>query len=229
MCEVLLRRAGGGSWRGGLDLHHAASDISMIDDGVLAEFGMPRMRESFPGQLRKDWMPVNGGCFSLGDIGRFKPREALAHFGFTSETLKSIVLLNWERVEGWPHAEPWLVATMEAIRELRSDTFIYIYDLCDLGRWREMVDGYMVSCNGFSDRGNKAWRREMVARLGVVAGARQVVPMFHPKEYGDIRTRESMLRFRAMLPEITVAAVWGVDQTPDALSGLQTYWHELEV
>jgi hypothetical protein len=213
-----------GRWKigGGLDLHDPSNTFTMIDDMVFAEGGMPRVH---------DGVEVNGGSFDNGNIDNFRPEVGLAKFGFTKETLPQFVLFNWERVAGWPNAEPWLVKAIEAVRELRDDTFIYLYDPRDQFRWEGLVDGYMCSMNNFNSRGPRAWFREMTAR-GL--GCAKVIPLVSP--LNDPTWRETMWRIRTCSPEEKNLALWGVAGAKDTATGeaqmrtmaeAQRYWEEL--
>ena len=209
--------------RGGMELHHPDNTYAMIDDGVFAHGGMPRVDNG---------VEVNGGSFDRGDITAFKPEEALEHFGYTAENLPQFVLFNWERVQGWAHAESWLYAAMSAVRNLRADTFVYLYDPRDNFRWMDVVDGYMCSMNNFTNRGPMAWRREMLAR-GL--GREKVIPLVSPGV--DPNWRETLWRIRVCAPEEKNLALWGVvgentanPYTAEALrtfTAARTYWEEL--
>lgn len=213
-----------GRWKteGGLDLHAETNTYTMIDDMVFAEGGMPRVYNG---------VEVNGGSFDNGNIDTFRPEVGLAKFGFTKETLPQFVLFNFERVQGWPNAEPWLVKAIEAVRELRDDTFIYLYDPRDHFRWADLVDGYMCSMNGFNTRGPRAWSREMAAR-GL--GRANVIPLVSP--LNDPSWRETLWRIRTCSPEDRNLALWGVAGTKGTEFGdgqmrvmaeAQRYWEEL--
>lgn len=202
---------------GGLDLHAADNTYSMIDDGVFAHGGMPRVLDH--------GTEVNGGSFDRGDIDKFDPHMGLECFGFTEETLRPIVLFNWERVRGWPHAEPWLRKAMDAVRERRADTTIHIYDPNDHFMWAEMVDGYIVSCNGWLQHRPRAWQIETRAR-GMER--RGVIPMLHPLT--ETGWKESMWRFRATYPDITNMALWGVirkEEDERVMVDAKRYWEDL--
>lgn len=201
----------------GLELHAEDNTYSMIDDGVFAHGGMPRVEDSGD--------EVNGGSFVRGDLEKFDPHKGLETFGFTEQTLRPIVLFNWERVRGWPHAEPWLRKAMDAVRERRSDTTIYLYDPADHFMWNHLVDGYMVSCNGYLSHRPLAWQIETRAR-GM--GLEKVMPMLHPLT--EPGWKESMWRFRATHPEITNMALWGVVKNEGddrVMVDAKRYWEDL--
>jgi hypothetical protein len=121
---------------------------------------------------------------------------------------------------------------MDAIRRVRSDTTIWIYDARDGFIMQDIVDGYMISMNMGPGAPSSLplWEKWARTRLGLDLKTPPLsIPMFHPFSYGPALTREAMLRMRSRFPDITAGCVWGTayEETDPTFTGAVALWEEL--
>ena len=147
----------------GLDLWTPDSDYWMVDDGHIQPLrcGNP---EGYWGEV----------C-----VDQIEMRDHLTWWGFDTDALPRLVMLNIERMRHWAWCKPALTAVTNQIRNFRDDVTICLYSHNDEGHATGIVDSICKPANN----------------LGINPDAPfdpSWIPVLHPANHGTANTLAAM-------------------------------------